>query len=165
MSRVRKLNPGVKVGRWTVIEYPYKSKKVLVRCDCGFEAWRHHANLHAGTSLGCKNCSRADPAKQTFTLTKNTAVKRGRLWDLTFENWKKLASENCHYCGIEPSNLISAYGYKYNGIDRVDSSLAYTLDNCVSCCKICNRAKSNMKLEDFYEWVRRVYVRSTPLQQ
>ena len=29
-------------------------------------------------------------------------------------------------------------------------------ENCVPCCLICNRAKSNMNLEDFLEWVDRI---------
>ena len=37
----------------------------------------------------------------------------------------------------------------YNGIDRLDSSLGYTKDNIVTCCKICNYAKNKMKFEDF----------------
>ena len=42
--------------------------------------------------------------------------------------------------------------YTYSGIDRVDSNIGYEINNVVSCCNICNRAKSNMKLDEFNEW-------------
>jgi len=32
----------------------------------------------------------------------------------------------------------------------------YTKKNCVSCCKICNRAKSGMGFDDFMSWIRRL---------
>ena len=55
----------------------------------------------------------------------------------------------------------SSKGYKYtisvNGIDRLDSSKGYTIDNCVSCCSVCNTAKLEMDVDDFKEWVVRVY--------
>ena len=31
------------------------------------------------------------------------------------------------------------------------------IDNCVPCCKICNIAKRNMTLEEFDEWIKRLY--------
>lgn len=45
----------------------------------------------------------------------------------------------------------------YNGIDRVDSSLGYTVDNVVPCCKLCNQAKNNLSKQEFVDWVKRVY--------
>ena len=35
------------------------------------------------------------------------------------------------------------------GIDRIDSSKAYTSSNCVSCCKSCNFMKNTMRYDDF----------------
>ena len=59
---------------------------------------------------------------------------------------------DCHYCGI-PSGWPSTR----NGIDRVDSKKKiYSVDNCVSCCKICNRAKSDQTTEEFLQWVERI---------
>jgi hypothetical protein len=41
-------------------------------------------------------------------------------------------------------------------VDRLDSSCGYTLDNVVTCCTICNVAKSAMTVEEFKQWVLRV---------
>ena len=50
--------------------------------------------------------------------------------------------------------------YTYNGIDRVDNTRGYTLDNVVPCCFKCNRAKDTMTKEEFLEWVGRVATHS-----
>ena len=44
----------------------------------------------------------------------------------------------------------------WNGIDRVDSSLGYINENCVSCCRTCNYAKLEMNIKDFLDWVQRI---------
>ena len=45
----------------------------------------------------------------------------------------------------------------WNGIDRIDSSKDYTLDNCNPCCQICNIAKRNMPLEKFQLWIYQAF--------
>lgn len=160
MARKRKLDVGHRVGKWTILEYPCKSKKVLVKCDCGFTAWRHVANFYAGKTSSCRQCLKGDPVLQTFCAIRNHALRRGREWGLEFNDWVKISSQDCRYCGQAPSNVLAVYGHTYSGIDRVDSSKGYHIENCVPCCKICNRAKSDMGKDDFYSWVRRVYERS-----
>lgn len=65
---------------------------------------------------------------------------------------------NCHYCGIEPSNtyMKSYYNVNYNGIDRVDNSIGYEMNNVVACCKMCNIAKNNNTEQEFLQWVKRL---------
>ena len=62
----------------------------------------------------------------------------------------------------EKPNNIKKYAYSnqeyfYNGIDRVDNSKGYTMDNVVSCCRICNVAKQKMTLQEYKDWVEKVY--------
>lgn len=62
-------------------------------------------------------------------------------------------------CGSEYSNIYIRKKYntfKYNGIDRVDNSKGYTITNCVTCCKTCNSAKSNMTTSNFLEWINKL---------
>ena len=47
--------------------------------------------------------------------------------------------------------------YKHNGIDRVDPSKGYTIDNCVSCCSKCNYAKHDMTISEYNEWLTKAY--------
>jgi hypothetical protein len=36
-----------------------------------------------------------------------------------------------------------------NGVDRVENSLGYSVDNCVACCKICNWMKLTLSVDEF----------------
>ncbi len=88
---------------------------------------------------------------------KCAAKKRGIDWSLTKERVLELFSGNCHYCGSPPSNVHkrtrTGKEFIYSGLDRVDSSKGYTLDNVVSCCKRCNSAKNDMTVEEFRAWL------------
>ena len=52
----------------------------------------------------------------------------------------------CAYCGIETIDAV-----KRNGIDRLDSSVGYILDNCVPCCHMCNMMKGQVDPMTFVE--------------
>ena len=52
---------------------------------------------------------------------------------------------------------LSDYVLKCNGIDRIDSSKGYTVENSVACCKYCNTAKNTMSVDEFLKWIGRVY--------
>lgn len=43
-----------------------------------------------------------------------------------------------------------------NGMDRVLNSQGYTIENCVTCCKICNRAKSNLTIADWVTYLKQL---------
>lgn len=94
-----------------------------------------------------------------FYLYKYKADKRNIEFKLSIEEFAKLTKGNCYYCGAEPSQIKEqkSTAYIYNGIDRVDNTKGYVLDNCVPCCKMCNYAKSNMTMEEFLIWINRVY--------
>jgi hypothetical protein len=47
--------------------------------------------------------------------------------------------------------------YIYNGVDRVNNSLGYTKDNCKPCCKMCNKMKGTMSLEEFKSFIINAY--------
>lgn len=83
-------------------------------------------------------------------------------WHLTKAELRYYCENRCYYCNTEPYTTLSPKhggrlgAFTYNGIDRLDSKLGYTLDNCVPCCVICNRAKLDHSVSDFYAWVNRV---------
>lgn len=44
-----------------------------------------------------------------------------------------------------------------NGIDRVDSSKNYTIDNCIPCCTMCNFMKQSYPQNDFLNQINKIY--------
>ena len=67
------------------------------------------------------------------------------------------SSMNCFYCGQLPSREKVTRGnngsFVYNGIDRKDNNKGYSIDNVVSCCSICNRAKHTILFNEFIQWL------------
>jgi hypothetical protein len=70
-----------------------------------------------------------------YTYTNNAKIGE-KEWKLTLEQCRKLFTDNCYYCGS-----AAMEGLLLNGIDRKDSLQGYLVDNCVSCCGMCNRMK------------------------
>lgn len=65
------------------------------------------------------------------------------------EDIKILLTSPCHYCGGMSRTGVS-------GIDRIDSSKGYITGNVLSCCWMCNRAKSNTSYDAFMAWIQRI---------
>ena len=78
------------------------------------------------------------------------AKERNLIFDLSMEEFKKITQQPCLYCG-EFSGEHN--GIKYNGVDRIDSSDGYTTLNCIPCCEMCNRMKSNY---DMIFWLNHI---------
>lgn len=105
-----------------------------------------------------------------FRSYKNDAKNKGVTFLLTEEQFFSLTSSNCKYCGIEPiqvfkpSHYYKGYDndrvYFYNGIDRINPQIGYEIDNVVSCCSTCNYAKRTMSVDQFLNWIYRVYKKS-----
>ena len=147
-------------------------------CDCGNVYTAITGNLNYGHTKSC-GCYNKDVVKenlkkavQKLTLPKGHAarnmllksyqthaIERNLNFELTNDQFFTITKQICHYCGISPETIYKSRNseYIYNGIDRVDSNLGYTLDNVVACCKRCNQAKNNMSQEDFISWISRVY--------
>lgn len=146
-------------------------------CDCGKKFIRSRRTLRSKLSkvksCGChvKELSRISikkiqgiNKKPDGEAAKNRVIrgyKRGATtrkleWNISNEIVESLFNSPCYYCGTKYScSMQEAYGppYLYNGIDRVNNNLGYTKDNIVSCCKNCNRAKSDLTIEDFENWL------------
>lgn len=58
--------------------------------------------------------------------------KRGKTWDISQQDYIDLISQPCFYDG---ASLCKEFG---TGLDRIDNSKGYSLDNVVPCCGDCN---------------------------
>lgn len=87
------------------------------------------------------------------TYKRTCCELRGYEFSLTNEQFFHLLTQNCFYCGKEPSQVKKSKCsyFVYNGVDRVDNSLGYTIDNVVTCCGECNSKKSGITKEMIYQ--------------
>jgi hypothetical protein len=88
----------------------------------------------------CRECldrekQRSFTPRKRWTSARFNASKKGIIWQIKFDDYCKLISENCRYCEL-PINTTGI------GLDRKDSSLGYLLENVVPCCFICNTVKN-----------------------
>lgn len=82
-------------------------------------------------------------------MLKGSAKARGINVNLDVNKYQYLIDHGCSYCG---SDLSKEKGYC---LDRIDNNRGYVISNVVACCKICNRAKSDMTINDFMDWIKR----------
>ena len=174
-------------GLLTVISYAgvdkiYRRKWNCI-CSCGNKTISLGQSLRSGNSKSC-GCVRTAylqsfkgkrrpelsvgngiAARNSIIATyKLAARRRDKEWNLSTSEVEALFKGDCHYCGKMPSQRRShgkEYGgYTYNGIDRVDNTKGYHINNVVSCCSKCNRAKDDMTVDDFLAWIDRVHSHS-----
>ena len=98
---------------------------------------------------------RVFPPYQIFKNYENRAKKIEIEFNLTKEEFKILIEKDCYYCGAKPNN--KSRDYFYNGLDRMDNTKGYTINNVVPCCKHCNIAKNTFTLQEFKDWIEKVY--------
>jgi 5-methylcytosine-specific restriction endonuclease McrA len=166
-------------GTLTVLgdaEWPASRKRLVhVRCECGREKVVLEHNLKSGNTRSCGflPCTgrwrhRALPPGSTARTAillnyQSNARRRGRAWEISDQLFDELTAANCAYCGAPPSNVTRDRNgdgsFTYNGLDRVDSEGGYTPDNVVPACVTCNRAKTDMSVEEFDAWLTRAYER------
>jgi len=167
---------GKRFGRWLVVRHTGKGKKRAQHyweclCDCGTVREVRTSQLLIGRSTNCgcfglqaMKIKNSLPVGQSALNTvlgryKREAKKRNYEWDLSKEDFVKITALNCHYCGISPLNRTESRNgaFVYNGIDRVENSVGYTINNTVACCRDCNLAKYKKTAKDFLDYIKRVF--------
>jgi len=74
--------------------------------------------------------------KGRFATLKSQAKKKNLKVKLTLEQYAKLISQSCYYCK-GPLNETGC------GLDRINNSKGYLLNNVVPCCRNCNIMKNS----------------------
>lgn len=102
-----------------------------------------------------------DPIRCLMRSYYKGAIKRNLCFELSREEFEILILKNCYYCDDPPSlRLINNTPLICNGIDRVDNSIGYLIENCVPACKICNVMKSSKNRDDFINHCRKIVKRN-----
>lgn len=178
MPRPRSDLTGKRFGILTAVrptEQKNHNRTVLweCKCDCGNTKLIPSTKLKNNEVSSCGCRERHRPARtERGESGLNSLIKgykwhaknRGHEWELTKRQFKELTTQDCFYCGKKPENITygslgrrKEYGaYISNGVDRVDNTQGYTVDNVVACCKTCNRAKGTQTFEDYTDWLHRV---------
>jgi hypothetical protein len=82
---------------------------------------------------------------------------------LTKSAARRIIKQNCFYCGCEPyqvktrKNKTRHEEMIYTGIDRANNNNGYTKSNVVPCCGKCNKAKHKMSLDEFNDFIGKIY--------
>ena len=178
---------GSKFGKLTVVERDGTKKtktssanrptyRAVWRCvcECGNEVHKTTQELHKGRYTKCKECAYADrpqSAKRHTAVERlfhlkvvNGLDRRDIALKMTADEYYNIAKHNCFYCQEEPKEF-HLYKGKFskkeslfvNGVDRVDSSGPYSVDNCVPCCFDCNAAKRIQTQEQFFNKIEKIY--------
>lgn len=87
--------------------------------------------------------------KINYGVYKRTANYKNLEFTITYDDYVNIVDKDCHYCGT-----IQEKGF--NGIDRKDQTMGYLLDNCVSCCKMCNYIKGSCSDEVFIKRIEHI---------
>lgn len=92
--------------------------------------------------------------KERYDYYRDSSVLRQKEWSdkMTLEYCEKLFKSQCCYCGKK----YVPNGYLL-GIDRVDNTKGYCIDNCVACCDICNFMKRTHTKDNFIKMCMHIY--------
>lgn len=178
---MKRLNlEGSKIGMLTVLGYshsyvqPSGQKRAYwdVVCECGNKKKMSTSTLTTGTkSCGCffiekrkKGFNKREEGEANFNYKYLSYMHRAKKKNMDFllskEEFREIVLRKCFYCGSEGEShhtKRSVNGLFFsNGIDRIDSSKGYILENCVSCCKRCNMMKNDLKTDDFINHIIKI---------
>ena len=98
---------------------------------------------------------------EVYGSYRRNAEKRKLSFDISIDQAEKWMAQNCYYCNAIPSSICNktkhGEDFVYNGIDRKDNQKGYSEENCVPCCKICNRIKHILSEEEFISKIKSIY--------
>ncbi len=145
-----------------------------IECKCGkyFVAEANDILSSKIRSCGCRFYNKLTKKQIKNSLIscaysgyKMSARSRKIKFDIDKATFESYILKNCEYCGSGPSNIKKVKHFSqvlcYNGLDRVDNKIGYQVDNIKTCCKNCNLAKRQMTLNEFYQWINRLYKNMT----
>lgn len=144
-----------------------KSSQVKVSCqceDCGFIRMVQYDTLNnrknssynktgetlcqlcANKRMSGVNSGQYKHGNILYPQYRNNARRRNIEFSLTIDQFESLIPSTCFYCGD-----------KSMGIDRMDSSKGYKIDNCVPCCSKCNFIKNTTSFDNFIIKIKNMY--------
>ena len=138
----------------------------------------HHCLVSRSSLKSIETCKNKTIQSQ-YDVHKSVIKKTPRKKHLDYNDWIQIVFNPCVYCGHtdirggcgvsrnkrhdaffasqDSTRELRLYEVRMNGVDRVDSSLPYSKENCVSCCGMCNRMKGGNELNNFLLKVKQIH--------
>ncbi len=151
MKNKIQLNPknAIRTEKWNNNRKLYVFKCATENCTNEITVGAAPSQLKRSTGY-CTSCHRKGrPFGIIFNrIKKNSSIKNIEN-TLTYEEFLKFTKiNNCTYCQSKihwlahvPAHYRGETGYN---LDRKDPNKAYSKENCVVCCKICNWSKNDL---------------------
>lgn len=150
----------------------FTSAKIQIKPKTGRKLGKDHCGCQSktrrSTRVGIAPSNKLDDRTRTITGTfqnyRSSAESRGFEFGLTQDDVENMIFQDCYYCGSAPTRQRVLGQGKWtrlsipaNGIDRIDSSKGYTIDNILPCCTDCNYLKVDRSNEEFLEKIKLIY--------
>ena len=87
---------------------------------------------------------------ELWRCVQKNAYSRALLFTISEMDFDRLVIQPCYYCGFKSVSRL-------NGIDRIDNNKGYILQNCITCCKMCNLFKNMLHPIEFLDKVNAIY--------
>lgn len=138
------------------------------QCDCGNSKTARGSHVSAGKIKTCGDCG-ATPEQEFFfkkdiyrnhltSLKRRTSKNKLIENNLSFDNYVDICSKPCVYCGLmDVKKYSNGAVISFNGVDRIDSNIGYTLENSQPCCGRHNLAKRTFSHEDYIKDIKIQY--------
>lgn len=143
-----------------------RRKEPSLSCGCKNFTGEHKNSKHSATEASFLGL---------FNRNKQSARKRGIDWDLSLAEFISIVTQPCVWCKEPPftpyNSSLANNGYTQlkhltprlvggkilvNGIDRIDNSKGYTLENVQPSCKYCNFARNDRTQNEFLTWLTKL---------
>lgn len=106
-----------------------------------------------GKTWVCKDCRNTfqrnfnKTPKGRYLSYKKGSRERGFIFTITLDEFIKFWNKDCFYCGDKIEGI---------GLDRVDNSIGYDINNVVSCCTTCNTMKMAETYDSFIKQCKKI---------
>lgn len=167
------------LGNWTVIGLVKIDRyaKVPCRCKCGKESMVDAYTLSAGKTKSCISCFNnttkhgsnnnswkgyQEIPASWFTRFRNYAKKKDNCFEINPEDIWKIFLKQGKVCALSGKSIdfvrrgSNGHAEYLASIDRIDSSIGYTLDNIQLVHKDVNIMKNAFRQEHFIEMCKAV---------
>jgi len=131
----------------------YQKDKHTSRCKECKKKYDYDYNRNSANKIKKRSKNYATSSYGRYIRLRAQVKGRKLELGITSEQYLNLMEERiCYYCN-GPLNSTGS------GLDRIDSSKGYLIDNVVKCCKICNQMKNDLGQLEFFEHINSIYAK------